>query len=324
MGPGWIDPHPARYCHGGAAGRFREYIQRKEVPEMSALTWAKLVEEADQIDDKDYPSREWTPEEREEWQDWINVWNDPSGNSTDRGVAIRVAERLEEIFDEGRPYKSLTGLYIWVYESVVSECVAFGPAVKAPYPFLTAEPRETNAQPEDTAKEPPFYVEDDFIIDWTQPVIFRGESRNGDGRLFYLHVPWDIVPGNQLRSFLKENVGVAKGYKGMNGFKLGGEKYFRTLPLAGQVNKKPVSYIDRTIEALLANGAESVQERRVINTESLCTGSCQDANSWTPCECICGGDGHGGGSVLPGADYTIYKGDLIIEGKRQTVWKVYG
>lgn len=310
---------------------------------MAALTWANLINEADEIDG---PARTWTDDERREWQDWMDVWDHRDNPTSERILALKTAEWLEELFDAGTPYKSLTGLYLWVYHQVSRECGMpstiqyvigedYDPfLVEDPKPELTWEnladgtyPTEllvAKTQPvEDTAQEPPLYAEDAFSIDWSQPVIFRGESRNGDGRLFYLHVPWEIVPGNRLRSFLRENVGIAKGYKGMNGFKLGGQKYFRTLPLMGQVNKQPVSYIDSTIEALLASGADMVQERRVVNTEELCTGSCQGANSWTPCECICGGDGHGGGSVLPGAEYTVYRGDLIIEGKREIVWKIY-
>lgn len=275
---------------------------------MSKLAWSALEEAAD----NDYEEfKDWTPEEIELWQEWNQRWFQYNDSVEDRVSGLKTAERLREIFDARMPYSSLFELEVETYREV---CVDLG--------LIWTEPKPEPEEPP-TPQEPPAYAEDDFVIDWSQPVIFRGESRNGDGRLFYLHVPWDIVPGNQLRSFLKENVGVAKGYNGMSGFKLGGVKYVRTLPLMGQVNKKPVSYIDRTIEALLAHGAEKVQERRVVNIEELCTGSCQGANSWTPCECVCGGEGHGGGSVLPGADYTIYRGDLIIEGKRQIVWKVY-
>lgn len=294
---------------------------------MPVLTWANLVVEAD----IEQPTREWTEAEREEWQGWVDVWNSDA-IFVDRYLAIKTAEWLEEIFNAGTPYRSLTGLYLWVYHQVSMECLGFsGVASEAlnQSPFIGETPRTVlstelqGTEEEDTPQEPPVYAEDDYEIDWTQPVIFRGEKRNGDGGLFYLHVPWHLVPGNELRAFLRAHVGIAKGYKGMTGFKLGGVKYVRTLPLAGQVNKKPVSYIDRTIEALLANGASIVQERRVVNTEELCTGSCQGAHPWSPCECCCGGEGHGGGSILPGADYTIYKGDLIIEGKRQIIWKVY-
>lgn len=281
---------------------------------MNALTWLGLVEEADIAGPgrEDYPF--WTEEE-------IHTYEEALEDVLDLVIG---QEPLERIIYAQASAQILHEQYTAAHTQERQRFLAFEAAQAArqlhtPKPQHRAPTREVL---EDTPVGPTPY-EDDYVIDWSQPVIFRGESRNGDGRLFYLYVPWGIVPGDQLRSFLREHVGVAKGYKGMKGIKLGRGKFLRTLPLAGQVNKQPVSYIDRTIEALLAHGAEKVQERRVVNIEELCTGSCQGANSWTPCECVCGGDGHGGGSVLPGTNYTVYRGDLIIEGKRQIVWKIY-
>ena len=278
---------------------------------MSGLTWSALEEAAD----NDYEEfKGWTPEEIELWQEWNQRWFQYNDSVEDRVSGLKTAERLREIFDARMPYPSLFELEVETYREV---CVDLG--------LIRAEPKPETEEPP-VPQEPPAYAEDDFVIDWSQPVIFRGESRNGDGRLFYLHVPWDIVPGNQLRSFLKENVGVAKGYNGMSGFKLGGVKYVRTLPLAGQVNKTTVSYVDRTIEALLEHtDAELVQERWIINTQQLCTQSCRTANPESPCECVCIGRDHGG----PDFDKdkrpscTVHKGDLIIEGFRQVAWKLH-
>lgn len=191
---------------------------------------------------------------------------------------------------------------------------------------LGTEPTEGPVPEKITAQEPSLYAEDDYTIDWTQPVIFRGEKRNGDGHLFYLHVPWAIVPGDELRGFIKKHVGLAKGYDGMNGFKLGGIKYVRTMPLAGQVDGASVSYVDNAIAALLERtDAELVQERWIINSQQLCTQSCRGANPETPCECVCVGGGHGGRDTDKARPqtYTVYKGELLIEGFRQVAWKLH-
>lgn len=275
---------------------------------MAAASWANLIEEADLQE-----ARDWSEDEREEWAYWNGRWKQYDDTVEDRVSGLKTAERLAEIFDAGTPYDDLYELIESVYKEV---CIELGLVHTEPQPVV-----ETH-----TPQEPPVYAEDDYVIDWTQPVIFRGEKRNGDGHLFYLHVPWDIVPGNELRAFIKKHVGLAKGYDGMTGFKLGGVKYVRTMPLAGQVNKTSVSYVQRTIDALLEHtDAELVQERWIINTQQLCTQSCRGANPESPCECVCVGDGHGGrrGDKGRRQTYTIHKGELLIEGFRQVAWKLH-
>lgn len=274
---------------------------------MLYASWAKLCAESEPDTER---FKGWNSEEKELWEDWDRRWFQYDDIVEDRVSGLKMAERLEEIFDARTPYSSLHELEVATYREV---CIELG--------LIWSDRGTEQVEATTTPREPTPYAEDDFDIDWSNPVIIRGEKRNGDGGLFYLYVPWALIPGNELRTFLRGHVGIAKGYQGLSGFKLDGTKYMRTLPIAGQVDKQPTNYLDAVVRALLDHtDATLVQERIVTLTQSQCTGSCRNANYWTPCECICKNRHHGGANHKRRTEYTITEGNLIIDGFRDVSW----
>ena len=165
----------------------------------------------------------------------------------------------------------------------------------------------------------PSYPEDDFIVDTDRPIVLRGDPRLRDKKYFYLYVPWSTLPGNRVRSFLMD-AGVSVHALSNPGGKVDC-LYFRRVPMAGTSKGSKVDYINTVIKRLVVFGP--VQERLVINTTSMCTKQCREANPATPCECVCMMENHGAGNTPRQTDYTITKGDLIIDGKYQIVWKTH-